>query len=99
MKIVTVATLLIATTLPAYADDQICKPLGKLAAYAALEREAGKTMEQTFVKMVTEGRINPKEATAEWAANTVAWVYEERVSSRVAERTMLQKCRRVFKKF
>ena len=99
MKTISVMFLLIlGPTFSAYADDSICKPLGKLAVYAALEREAGKTTEQTFLKMVNEGRIRPKEATAEWAANTVVWVFEERISSKVAERTMLQKCRRAFKK-
>lgn len=71
---------------PAHAEDAICKPLGKLAVYAAREREAGKTIEQTYLKMVNEGRIKATGDTAEWAANTVTWVYEERIGRKSAER-------------
>lgn len=80
------------------AEDTICKPLGQLAVYAAREREPGKTMEQTYLKMVNEGRIKTTGDTAEWSANTVALVFEERISSKSAEKTMVQKCRRAFSK-
>jgi hypothetical protein len=48
--------------------------------------------------MVDEGRIETTGDTADWAANTVAWVYEERISSKAVEKSMLQKCRRAFSK-
>jgi hypothetical protein len=99
MKICNFAVLLLANLIaPAHAEDAICKPLGKLAVDAARERESGKTIEQTYLKMVDEGRIETTGDTAEWAANTVAWVYEERISSKAVEKAMLQKCRRAFSK-
>jgi len=99
MKSSFIAVLLVANSLaPAYAEDAVCKPLGKLAVYAARERESGKTVEQTYLKMVNEGRIKTTGDTAEWTANTVAWVYEERISSKRAEKTTVQKCRRAFSK-
>lgn len=99
MKTCLIAALLVANSMvPAHVEDAICKPLRKLAVYAAREREAGKTIEQTYLKMVNEGRIKATGDTAEWAANTVTWVYEERIGRKAAEKTMLQKCRRAFSK-
>jgi len=97
MKLFLIAFLLVANSMtPANAEDAICKPLGKLAVYAAREREGGRTIEQTYLKMVNEDHVKATGDTAEWAANTVAWVYEERISSKAAEKTMVQKCRRAF---
>ena len=99
MKTCFIAVLLVANSIaPAHAEDTICKPLGQLAVYAARERESGKTIEQTYLKMVNEGRIKTTGNTAEWAANTVAWVYEDRIGSKAAEKMMVQKCRRTFSK-
>lgn len=80
------------------ADDSVCRPLAQLAVYAAVERESGKDQTQTFLALVKQGRIDPKSSTAEWAANTVVWVYQEQVSSKSAEKKMLTKCRRAFAK-
>jgi hypothetical protein len=99
MRTYLIAVLLVANSMAsAHAEDAICKPLGKLAVYAAHERESGKTIEQTYFKMVNEGRIKTTGDTAEWSANTVAWVYEERIGSKAAEKAMLLKCRRAFSK-
>lgn len=82
----------------AYGQQELCPPLAKLARAVAVERETGKTKEQTYLSMVQSGRIDPKSPSADFAANTVVWVYNEKVSSQAAEKKMLAKCRAAMKK-
>lgn len=88
----------LTTSRIAYGQQELCPPLAQLARAAAVERETGKSKEQTFLTMVQSGRIDPKSPSAEFAANTVVWVYNEKVSSQAAEKKMLAKCRAAMKK-
>jgi len=97
MKTIVITFMLVASmTSTVHAEEAICPSLGKLAAYAAREREAGRTEEQTYLKVLNQSQIKRTSYSAEWTANTIAWVYEERVGSKDAEKTMLKKCRKAF---
>jgi hypothetical protein len=99
MKILFAAIIVpMLVTFPARADESICRPLAQIAVHAAVGREAGKNQMEVFSAMVKEGRVDPKSSTAEFAANTVVWVFDERISSKDAEKKMLVKCRRAFSK-
>ena len=82
----------------AVADDGVCKPLATLAKLTADLRDKGFSQEAVLIKLVREGKLDPNGESAPFVANTVVWVYEEKIPAQNAYKQLYAKCNRAFLK-
>jgi formaldehyde-activating enzyme involved in methanogenesis len=82
----------------ALANDEVCRPMATLAKMSAEERDKGVSQDALLKGLVREGKLDPRESSAQFVIATVMWVYDEKVPAKIAYKRMYAKCESAFSK-